>query len=250
MAILWQKKTAAKTYQVRTAGNSLRLYTDGVLHTQYNPHHVASGHVWDLLTIPVFFQAPGTIRRVLVLGVGGGAALHFLRRYVRPESIIGIDNDAVHLYVARKFFQLQKPGIKLVHADAIDWMKTYSGEGFDLIIDDLFCEQDGEPVEVARANTGWFKTLTGHLNAGGLIVKNFVDGASLRSSAPVTAAAFRKRFKTVFALSTPQDANTVGVFLSRNAVAAELRRRLRESPDFSRALRSGRLSYQIRSVTR
>ncbi len=37
MAVLWQKKTAGQHYEVRTAGNSRRLYKNGVCHSQFNP---------------------------------------------------------------------------------------------------------------------------------------------------------------------------------------------------------------------
>jgi len=60
---------------VRSAGYSLRLYTDGVFHTQYNPGNPLTGHIWDLLMLPAFFYEPDTIKRVLVLGVGGVASI-------------------------------------------------------------------------------------------------------------------------------------------------------------------------------
>ena len=49
MAIVWQDTRDGTHYQVRTAGKTLRLYTDGVLHSQYNPVKRLTGSVWDLL---------------------------------------------------------------------------------------------------------------------------------------------------------------------------------------------------------
>ncbi len=40
---------------MRTAGKTLRLYTDGVFHSQFNPNHAVTGGVWDALMLPAFF---------------------------------------------------------------------------------------------------------------------------------------------------------------------------------------------------
>ena len=56
MAIVWQRKIKGRDYQVRSAGKSLRLYTEGVFHTQYNPDHLLSGGIWDLLALPALMR--------------------------------------------------------------------------------------------------------------------------------------------------------------------------------------------------
>lgn len=78
MAVLWEKHVDGVRYQVRAAGRTRRFYTDGVFHSQYNPLNPVTGHVWDLLMIPAFFYATGSVGRVLVLGVGGGAVIGLL----------------------------------------------------------------------------------------------------------------------------------------------------------------------------
>ena len=72
MALLWSEQDGDSRYEVRSAGNTRRLYTNGVFHSQYNPNNPVTGSVWDLLLLPAFFLPPGRPRRVLVLGVGGG----------------------------------------------------------------------------------------------------------------------------------------------------------------------------------
>ena len=44
MALLWEKRAAGVHYSVRNAGNTVRLYTNGVLHTQYNPTSTPMPH--------------------------------------------------------------------------------------------------------------------------------------------------------------------------------------------------------------
>ena len=146
MTILWQCKKQGINYQVKAAGQTRRLYTDGVFHSQYNPNKVLTGGVWDLLMLPVFFYSPHSIQRVLLLGVGGGAVLHQLQHFIRPRSVTGIELNAVHLFVARRYFQLRYRNTRLYRADAVSWVKQFQGEKFDLIIDDLFGGLDDEPM--------------------------------------------------------------------------------------------------------
>ena len=141
MSIVWQKTAGQDHYEIRNAGNSIRLYRNGVLHTQYNPRHPVSGNLWDLLLLPAFFREPATIRRVLVLGVGGGAVIRLLNRFLEPDSITGVELNPTHISVARRFFGIDRRQAMLVHDDAVKWLGKYRGPPFDYIVDDLFGER-------------------------------------------------------------------------------------------------------------
>ena len=160
MSILWEQEVGSTNYQVRQAGNSLRLYTNGVFHSQYNPGRPLTGSVWDLLFLPAFFYPPGSIRRVLVLGVGGGAVIQQLRRFIQPESIVGVELNATHLYLAKRFFGVRGKDVELVRADAVDWVNQYRGPVFDIVIDDLFGHVDGETQRSVFAGRRWVSSLT------------------------------------------------------------------------------------------
>lgn len=248
MAIVWQKKSAGCLYEVRSAGRSLRLYTDGVCHSQYNPAKPVTGHVWDLLMLPAFFHESGAIRRVLVLGVGGGASIHLVKHFVKPETIVGVELNPVHIYVAKRFFKLKHASIQLVHADAIQWIKAYTGQKFDMIIDDLYSEHDGEPVAAIEPNASWFDCLLKHLAKDGLIVKNFLDGTSARSSAGLTHARVRQSFGSIFQFTTPYNDNVAVAYLKRASTGRALRKRLVATPGLNPNLATSRLRYKTRRL--
>jgi len=71
MAVIWQKKIAGTHYEVRSAGQTRRLYTNGLCHSEFNPQKLVTGSIWDLLVLPALFYKPGHIKKVLMLGVGG-----------------------------------------------------------------------------------------------------------------------------------------------------------------------------------
>ena len=217
MALIWQKTLAATDYQVRSAGQTRRLYTNGVFHSQYNPNRPWTHGVWDLLMLPTLFHQPGQIRRVLVLGVGGGAVIRLLQEHIQPEEIIGIDLNTVHLSVARRFFGVKRSSAQLVRADACDWLRTYRGAPFDLIIDDLFGEEEGEPVRAVNLDVPWCRVLKRHLSTRGIIVVNTMGNRDLRESAFLSHPETARSFRSAWRLSLPLYDNVVGAFLRIDA---------------------------------
>ena len=113
MAVIWEQKTTGCHYEVRTAGNSVRLYKDGVFHSQWNDQRPLSNGVWDLLFLPTLFLPEPNIQRVLVLGVGGGAVINQFSRLLSPCNIVGVELDAVHIK-AVSYTHLTLPTILLV----------------------------------------------------------------------------------------------------------------------------------------
>lgn len=251
VALLWHKNVAGTRYEVRSAGQTRRLYTDGVFHSQYSPAQPVTGGVWDLLLLPAFFLPPAArLRRVLLLGVGGGAVIRQLKHFLDPPSIVGVELNPVHLSVARRFFGVRPAHAELHLADARRWMARYDGPPFDYIIDDLYGEQDGEPVRAVAATVRWAETLLRHLAPQGVLASNFVSARELRESAYQASTRVRRRYATAFQLSTPQNENAVGVFVrATGASAGGLRQRLAGIPGLDPARRSCRLRYRIRRLT-
>lgn len=248
MSTLWEHTVGDTHYQVRAAGRSLRLYTNGVFHSQYNPRQPVTGSVWDLLMLPAFFYPAGRIRRVLMLGVGGGAVIQQLRHFVQPERVIGVELHAAHLAVAERFFGVCGDDVQLVQADAVAWLRDFTGEPFDMIIDDLFGEVDGEPVRAVPADRAWVSLLYRRLRAGGVIASNFTSRLDLETSAYRRNAVLRSRSVAAFSLETPQNCNAVGVFLQSAATPRQLRERLYRNPQLDPRRVSARLNYRIRRL--
>ena len=119
---------------------------------------------------------------MLVLGVGGGAVIRQYLTLLPVEQIVGIELDPVHIMVAREHFGVNHDSAELICADAVQWAQSYNGPGFDVVIEDLFTELDGEPVRVKKTSSSWFRQLRKLLNKDGTLIINFEDPAQLRSS--------------------------------------------------------------------
>ena len=175
MALIWERRVGDNSYQVRNHGASLRLYSNGVFHSQWNPRDPLRGSLWELLLLPAFFAPPTRIRSVLVLGVGGGALIRLLQRYVRPQRIVGVDLDPTHLHIARRYFGVR--GAELICDDARNYVSSCIEKrdqcSFDLVIDDLFGHADGIPERSVVADAPWCTSLLQLAGEGGIVVGNF-----------------------------------------------------------------------------
>lgn len=219
MAVVWQKRRGNRYYKVTKAGASVRLYTNGVFHSQFNPNNPAGGNIWDLLFVPALMHpTPHALKRVLVLGVGGGAVIRQLNCFLAPQHIVGVELDPVHLQVARRYFKVTQPNVELVQAEAREWLSSYRGPRFDLIIEDLFTDAESpdgtiEPLRAIAADEAWFKLLDRRLSNRGVLVMNFESSTSLRQSDWRSIMGSDKTFASALRLSHTGYENTIGVFL-------------------------------------
>jgi predicted O-methyltransferase YrrM len=175
MALLWSHEEDGNRYEVRTAGASLRLYRNGVHHSQWNPDRPLSGSVWDLITLPALHRPVASIKDGLMLGFGAGAVARQLCDLAGLERLVGIEIDPMHLSIAQGFFECSDR-CELVGGDAVEWVYDAGGEpSYDLIIDDLYGEEDGIPVRCAPMDVEWFSMLVQLLRPGGMLVVNIIE---------------------------------------------------------------------------
>ena len=209
MSLLWETTTGGTHYSVRKAGHSVRLYSNGVFHSQWNPKRPFAGAVWDCLSLPCLYRPSAQCKRVLLLGLGGGAGVRQLQTLVEFDYLQAIEIDPVHIKVARRWFGVTHTNVDIVQADAIEWLDHYSGEGFDLIIDDLFGHSDEEPQRVQPLNSEWVEKLDNALNPSGIVVVNCIGRAELFLG---VESFCRAGYVQGYRWSLPEYHNTIGVF--------------------------------------
>lgn len=246
MAILLRLDAGGSRYEVRGHGATRRLWSDGVFHSAWNPRRGLTGRVWDLFLAAAFTLATPA-RRILVLGTGAGTALLQYRRFVDPETLIGVDLDPVHIDIGRRFFGLDEAGAELFEADARRWVAEWQGPPFDLVVDDLYGHRAGEPERAAPMTVEWASALSRRVAPGGALVANFISLAELRSCAQLRLPRIRAGYASGFCVQGPRDDNAVGVFCRAPASAGETRGRLRRIAALDDRRRGG-LAYRMRRL--
>lgn len=214
MALIWSETREGMRYEVRSAGSSIRLYTDGILHSQWNPNTPLSGHLWDLLVLPTFFSSVEILQDILVLGVGGGSAINAINHFFSPTNIIGVDLDPMHLKVAKRFFKCRRKNTHLIRSEAKSFLEKEQHR-FDYIIEDLFLGSTHDKSDARRAivaEENWFRNLSNRLTDEGILVANFESKDQLMKFL-LNNSKKKLGFKKVYIFQALRYENAIGVFL-------------------------------------
>jgi spermidine synthase len=244
MALLWSQIETLDhqetRYEVRTAGATRRLYTNGAFHSQYHPGRLLGGGIWDLLTLPALF-GEHSVDRVLLLGVGGGTAIHQYRKVCQASTITGVELNPMHIQIAEEFFDCQGAGINLVCADACEWV-TQQDETYDVLIDDLFLDGDVDPFRANTLDTAWMKDMTRCLASHGMIIQNHLEPESARHVA--TQPWVKAQFASAIVFATPQFENVIlALYRTKTTILAGRLRAVQHIRDLDRDA-ARRLDFQ------
>lgn len=247
MPVIFQKCVGKTRYEIRTHGKTVRLYTNKVMHTQYHPGRPSRG-VWDLLVLPAL--ALPRVERVLLLGLGGGAAVHLLRTWCPGAHITALELNPVHISLARRFFGVKGRDLTLVQGDARAFVENYRGAPFDLVIEDVFQDSEGTPDRAFAADRRWCMALRRLVGKQGALVMNTLSQQQLRSTALLQQDAVHRQWASHLSLTMPAYANVVGAFYRQAVSPQDLRKIIRSDARRLRQERSGELRYRISAWTR
>lgn len=121
----------------RVTRQGLELRVDGTLASLLRPGRVTSGPVWDAIAAPLLALPPGRLRRLLMLGFGGGSVARLARALAPSVRIVGVERDQEVLAVARRDFGLDALEVEVVVDDALSFLKR-ERRVFDAVVEDLF----------------------------------------------------------------------------------------------------------------
>ncbi len=107
------------------------------------PQRLVMENLQYLMSLLLFIPPP---QRILLLGVGAGALLHFLRHHYPHSRITGVDNDAALIEHAQQELGLPRADARLDYAitDARDFLADGT-DRFDLIVTDIFTGPQSPP---------------------------------------------------------------------------------------------------------
>lgn len=135
-----------------------------------------------------------TLRRVLVIGLGGGTAAKQFARYYPDTTVDAVEVDPLVVDVAKRFFFLEEgPRLRVHVGDGRMFLKR-SKEKWDLIIVDAYTtNRYGDTLPTHLATREFMEEVGAHLNEGGVMHYHLAfSGTMLQPALHKTAAdAFR-----------------------------------------------------------
>jgi spermidine synthase len=207
VALVFEHRTAEKHYEVRSAGRTVRLYTNRAFHSQWHPEHLFTGAVWDLLVLPVLYSSTAP-RSVLLLGVGGGAVIHAINRLFPEIPIDGVELDPIHLRIARQFFNINYKNTRLIADDAVNYIAS-SNAKVDVLIDDLFVDGSDDPKRPVNIHQDWLSRLANRVSKHGVLIQNHLDTARARQTIRDNRPLLRRHFSEARLFTTDTFTNAI-----------------------------------------
>lgn len=175
----------------------LKLNGGGGVHTIRDERGRWTRHYYDYFALgPVLTPA----RRLLVLGLGGGASIAATRMTAPDIAIDAVEIDPKVVEAATRFFGLNPEDGKLrIHiADARPWLAAHT-EHYDLVHVDLY--QGGPFIPFYLITVEFFEAVRDHMSPEGLLMMNVFDVSPKHELLVPTLATLKRVFPTAVVLS-------------------------------------------------
>ncbi len=175
-------------------------------------------------------------RRVLMVGLGGGCVIQWLRRAFPDVQVDVVELDPAVVEAAEKHFDVVPgPQLRVIVADGRRHIET-SNETYDLILLDAFGADNIPPALTTRE---FLRAAAARLRPGGAVAANLWRDNDRLFRAML--ATYRSVFKTVAVFPTPVDLNAIVVAGDHPLTAAAVLARARAMP-------VGRLPFDLVGV--
>lgn len=133
-------------------------------------------------------------RRVLIVGLGGGAMVRFLTHHEPQVQIDAVEIDPAVVRIADEYFGVRTGGNVRVHtADAVAFIES-TADRYDLILMDAFLRPssgtDATGVPTGLKTLAFLKRLKQALAPGGVVAFNVNEHATMADDIAAVATAF------------------------------------------------------------
>jgi spermidine synthase len=155
------------------------------------PHTLLSPYARAMFASYLYQPHP---RRVLIVGLGGGAMVRFLTHHEPAVQIDAVEIDPAVVRLADEYFGVRSGGNVRVHtADAVAFVES-AADRYDLILMDAFLrpssDTDTTGVPTRLKTLAFLGHLKRALAPGGVVAFNVNEHASMADDIAAVAAAF------------------------------------------------------------
>lgn len=155
------------------------------------PHSLQSPYARGMFTSYLYQPSP---RRVLIVGLGGGAMVRFLTHYEPDAQIDAVEIDPVVVKLADQYFGARSGGNVRIHtADAVTFIESTT-DRYDLILMDAFLrpsdDTDTTGVPKGLKTIEFLQRLKLTLAPGGVVAFNVNEHESMTEDIAAVTTAF------------------------------------------------------------
>jgi spermidine synthase len=169
-------------------------------------------------------------QRVLIVGLGGGAMVHFLKHYDADLRVDVVEIDPEVVQIAERYFGVRSEGkVKIITADGLDYLEKTETR-YDVIYMDAFlkpaADTDSTGLPLGMKTRQFYKGLQDRLMPEGLVVFNL----NRCQSTDADVEAIRSAFPQVYVFRAPLgNVVVVASTAAARTPVSELRARAKEA---------------------
>jgi len=190
------------------------------------PHQLLVPYSHTMFASYLFQPHP---KRVAIIGLGGGAMVHFLRRYDPQVHIDAVEIDPVVVKIAREYFSVQPDDrLNVITADGLDFLAK-TQQQYDVVYLDAFLkpapdtDETGMPLRLKTIR--FYQMVQQKLRPGGVVAINLNQHPGLRQDIETIRQAFAQVYAFRVGLG---NLVMVGTAQPQRVSQAQLRRRAAE----------------------
>lgn len=133
-------------------------------------------------------------KRVLILGLGGGSMVHFLKHHDPDLEIDVVEIDPTVVRIAEESFGIRSEGnVRIFTEDAFDYFDRCD-QSYDVIYMDAFLKPSPDTndagVPLRMRTLAFYRRVQGCLNPGGVVTFNLTPHSGLETDVDTIEAAF------------------------------------------------------------
>jgi spermidine synthase len=238
--LIYEQETLYNYVQVtrdQQGTNYLVLNEGDAIHSIYNPDrilYVDRGWYSDyLLAAPYFnenYQNAQT-RKLAVVGLAGGTIARQYNAAYHLDRIDGAELDPSIISVARKYFGLNEPNLRVYYGDGRTFIAA-TNETYDVVAVDAF-QQPYMPFQLTT--TEFYDGVRQHLSQQGVVaIKSGHCGADYRLVDALVNTLYAAGFASVYTEDMPGDAIDINIIATVSKTSVEtLRANLAKEPSDS-----------------
>jgi spermidine synthase len=194
-----EEESAFSRIRVRRDGDVramtfVRGYGQEVVQSRVNltaPHTLVAPYARAMFASYLYQPQP---KRVLIVGLGGGAMVHFLTHHDSQVQIDAVEIDPVVVRLADQYFNVRAGGNVRVHtADAMAFIEATT-DRYDLILMDAFLrpssDTDATGVPTGLKTVAFLNRLRQALAPGGVVAFNINEHEHMTDDIAAVSAAF------------------------------------------------------------
>src|SRR5258707_446512 len=209
--LLAERESAYNYLQVVQVGDETQLImNEGIgIHSIYNPHSILTQGYWDDFLIAPYFNKPpftqNEVRRVGLIGLGGGTAAREFTAAYGPIPIDGVEIDGTIVDLGRQYFHMTEPNLHVVVQDGRYYLQT-TPQKYDVLCIDTY-QQPYVPFQFTTQE--FFQTVRDHLTPTGVVAVNAGRTSSDYRLVEALAQTMHSVFPNVYIIDTERFTNSV-----------------------------------------